>query len=100
VGSELVSEWTEQKERSNPFDAVMDVLRLGQRAESVLPNKLIRQIMVDREIGITIYAFNKIKEIKLGYENYADKYDLPVYMKHNVLPFWYSNQRKEFPKEK
>ena len=64
------------KERSNPFDAVMNVLRLGQRAESVLPNKLIRQIMVDREIGITIYAFNKIKEIKLGYENYADKYDL------------------------
>jgi len=64
------------KERSNPFDAVMDVLRLGQRAESVLPNKLIRRIMVDREIGVTIYAFNKIKEIKLGYENYADKYDL------------------------
>jgi cell division protein FtsQ len=64
------------KERSNPFDAVMDVLRLGQRAESVLPNKLISKIMVDREIGITIYAFSKIKEIKLGYENYADKYDL------------------------
>ena len=60
----------------NPFEAVMDVLRLGQRAESVLPNKLIRQIMVDREIGITVYAFNKIKEIKLGHENYADKYDL------------------------
>jgi len=64
------------KERSNPFNAVMDVLRLGQRAESVLPNKLISKIMVDREIGITIYAFSKIKEIKLGYENYADKYDL------------------------
>jgi len=64
------------KERSNPFDAVMDVLRLGQRAESVLPNKLISKILVDREIGITIYAFSKIKEIKLGYENYADKYDL------------------------
>ncbi len=64
------------KERGNPFDAVMDVLRLGQRAESVLPNKLIRKIMVDREIGITIYAFNKIKEIKLGYKDYADKYDL------------------------
>jgi cell division protein FtsQ len=64
------------KKRNNPFDAVMDVLRLGQRAESVLPNKLIRQIMVDREIGITIYAFKKIKEIKLGYENYADKYVL------------------------
>jgi len=64
------------KERSNPYGAVLDVLRLGQRAESVLPNKLIRHILVDREIGITVYAFNKIKEIKLGYENYADKYDL------------------------
>lgn len=64
------------KERSNSFDAVMDVLRLGQGTESVLPNKLISKIMVDREIGITIYAFNKIKKIKLGYENYADKYDL------------------------
>lgn len=64
-----------QKNR-NPFGAVMDVLRLGQRAESVLPNKLIRQILVDREIGITVYAFSKIKEIKLGYENYSDKYDL------------------------
>jgi cell division protein FtsQ len=64
------------KERSNSFDAVMDVLRLGQGVESVLPNKLIKKIMVDREIGITVYAFNKIKEIKLGYENYADKYDL------------------------
>ena len=64
------------EDRSNPFDAVMDVLRLGQRAESVLPNKLISKILVDREIGITIYAFSKIKKIKLGYENYADKYDL------------------------
>ncbi len=64
------------KERSNPYGAVLDVLRLGQRAESVLPNKLIRQILVDREIGITVYAFNKIKEIKLGYKNYAAKYDL------------------------
>ena len=54
----------------------MDVLSLGQRAESVLTNKLIRQIMVDREIRITVYAFNKIKEIKLGYENYSAKYDL------------------------
>lgn len=64
------------KGHNNPYNAVLDVLRLGQRAESVLPNKLIRQILVDREIGITVYAFNKIKEIKLGYENYGDKYEL------------------------
>ena len=76
VGSSKNNMALNMKERSNPFDAVLDVLRLGQRAESVIPNKLIRKIMVDREIGITIYAFNKIKEIKLGYENYTDKYDL------------------------
>ena len=64
------------RKHRNPFGAVLDVLRLGQGVESVLPNKLIRQIMVDREIGITVYAFNKIKKIKLGYENYPDKYDL------------------------
>lgn len=64
------------QERSNPFDSVMDVLRLGQRTESVLPNKLISKILVDREIGVTIYGFSKIKEIKLGYENYTDKYEL------------------------
>lgn len=60
--------------RSTPFSAVMNVLELGQKPDSVLPNTLIKKIMVDREIGLTIYAFDRIKAIKLGYDNYQNKY--------------------------
>ncbi len=60
--------------RSAPFSAVMDVLELGQKPDSVLPNKLIKRIQVDREIGLTIYAFDRIKAIKIGYDDYQDKY--------------------------
>ena len=42
--------------RSLPFDAVMDILHLGQKPNSVIPNSLIKKIKVDREIGLTIYA--------------------------------------------
>ena len=29
---------------------------------------------MDREIGITVYAFDRIKEIKIGYDDYKGKY--------------------------
>ncbi|MBW2568804.1 MAG: FtsQ-type POTRA domain-containing protein [Deltaproteobacteria bacterium] len=57
------------------FNAVMDVLRLGQKSESIIPNKLIKKIQVDREIGITLYAFDRGKSIKLGYNNFSKKYN-------------------------
>ena len=60
--------------RSIPFDAVMKILGLGQKPESVLPYSLIKKIHVDREMGLTIYAFDHIREIKIGYNNYPDKY--------------------------
>ena len=60
--------------RSIPFDAVMKILGLGQKPESVLPYSLIKKIHVDREMGLTIYAFDHIREIKVGYNNYPDKY--------------------------
>lgn len=63
------------KFRNIPFNAVMDVLRLGQKEASIIPNRLLKVIKVDREIGITLYAFNGIKVIKLGYNNYPDKYE-------------------------
>jgi cell division septal protein FtsQ len=65
--------------RSIPFKAVMNVLRLGQQAESVLPNRLIKRIYVDKEIGLTLYTpdqeSGRLKIIKLGYNNYPGKYD-------------------------
>jgi cell division protein FtsQ len=66
---------TRDKPRSIPFNAVMSVLELGQKCKSVLPCKLIKKIRVDREMGLTIYAFDRIKEIKIGYNDYPTKYD-------------------------
>lgn len=60
---------------SNCFDAVMKVLKLGENPESVLSNRLIKRIHVDREMGVTLYAFNSTKAIKLGFEDYPGKYN-------------------------
>ena len=73
--------------RSIPFDAVMNILGLGQKPESILPYSLIKKIHVDREMGLTIYAFDHIREIKIGYNNYPDKYamlkDVLYYLEKN-----------------
>jgi len=73
--------------RSIPFDAVMNILGLGQKPESVLPYNSIKKIYVDREMGLTIYAFDHIREIKIGYNNYPDKYamlkDVLFYLEKN-----------------
>ena len=60
--------------RSTSFNAVMEVLRLGQKPDSILPNGRIRRIRVDTQIGLTLYAFDRARVIKLGYHDYPDKY--------------------------
>lgn len=62
------------KTRSAPYNAVMNILELGQKPESVIPIKLINRIHVDRELGLTVYAFDHIKAIKIGYDDYKDKF--------------------------
>ncbi len=61
---------------NDPFEAVMQVLRLGKQTRSILSNRNIRQIQVDREIGITLLAFKQIKTIVLGYDNYPHKFNM------------------------
>jgi len=61
---------------SAPFRAVMQVLKLGRQQGSILPNHLIRQISVDRQIGLTIFAFDGLKAISLGYSDYIGKYQM------------------------
>jgi cell division protein FtsQ len=75
----------------SPFGAVMQVLTLGKEARSILPNHTIRHIRVDRQIGITLEAFNQIKTIELGYHNYALKYT----MLKNIMA--YHNRGRGFP---
>jgi len=62
-----------------PFSAVMNVLQLGQKAKSILPNRLIKTIKVDHDTGLTLHTVDNtsfmINEIKLGYKNYRNKYD-------------------------
>jgi cell division protein FtsQ len=70
-----------------PFEAVMRVLQLGGKKGSVLPNRVVKQIQVDRLIGLTLHAFDRGKTIKLGYNNYAGKYRMLSnffsYLKHH-----------------
>ena len=77
--------------QNDPFEAVMQVLRLGGQTRSILSNRNIRQIKVDREIGITLVAFKQMKTIVLGYYNYP--------LKFNMLKDILSNgkHRRSFP---
>lgn len=61
--------------RSPTFEAVMSVLSLGRDQDSILPNKRIKKIHVDREMGLTLHAFGQGKLIKLGFDDYPGKYE-------------------------
>lgn len=56
------------------FGAVMKVLAMGQEPNSVLPINEIQIIRVDREVGITLTAFNRRKQIDIGFEDYPAKF--------------------------
>jgi len=81
--------------RKTPLGAVMDVLRLGQKPDSAIPNRFIESIHVDREIGLTLhasyYAPERIRAIKLGYNDYPSKY----VMLKNIL--FHLQKRDHFP---
>ncbi len=65
---------TIQETGSIRFISVMEVLRLGNEPDSVVPNQMIRRIDVDRQIGLLLHTSDQKKIIKLGFENYSEKY--------------------------
>jgi len=77
--------------RSTSFNAVMEVLRLGRESDCILPNRRIRKIRVDKQTGLTLYAFDQARVIKLGYYDYPDKYE----RLESVL--FYLKQKRCFP---
>ncbi len=77
--------------RSTSFNAVIEVLRFGLDSDSILPNARIRRIRVDKQTGLTLYAFDRSKVIKLGYHDYPDKYE----RLESVL--FYLKKKKCFP---
>ncbi len=56
------------------FRSVMEVLKLGKMKDAVLPDKMIDEIDVDKDIGLTLKTRSPVKMIKLGYGNYREKY--------------------------
>jgi len=76
--------------RSETFKAVMAMLHLGKTGGSILPNKKIKRIDVDRELGLTLYTGDRVKTIKVGYDNYRKK----LQKLGNVL--LYIERRKRF----
>lgn len=60
------------------YDAVLEVLKLGKKAGNPVPIETLVRIHVDKEIGLTLYtdkgALAGLQEIKLGYNDYANKY--------------------------
>jgi len=61
--------------KSTAYAAVMEALELKQRAQKDIPGLVIRQITVDREIGLKLYTSGRIQSILLGYSHYPTKYD-------------------------
>ncbi len=60
---------------SNQFAAVRKVLELGRTEEALIPSEKIRQIHIDRELGLTLEVFEPAISIQIGYGNYSQKYD-------------------------
>jgi cell division protein FtsQ len=73
---------------SKPLNAVMEVLHLGQQASHLNLSRMVTQIDVDRDIGLTLYGFNDIKAVKLGYNNFKAKYqrlqEIMIHFKNNI----------------
>ena len=75
-GQPKPSEKSAAQASSASFQAVMQVLQMGLQQGSILPNRLVRQIKVDRQIGLTLFAFDGVKAINLGYSDYPGKYHM------------------------
>ncbi len=61
--------------RSVPLKAVMEVLMLKEKIDRNIPQLSVKQIIVDREIGLTLQTSGGVESILLGYGNYMAKYD-------------------------
>lgn len=69
----------------------MQVLLMSKKVRGVLSNHQIKQILVDREIGLTLKVFKQMKTVVLGYHNYPLKFRMFT----NILT--YGRQRRNFP---
>lgn len=69
----------------------MQVLLMGKQVRGILSNRQIKQILVDREIGITLKVFKQMQTVVLGYHNYPLKFRMFT----DILT--YGKQQRSFP---
>jgi len=80
VGLEFTDIQVPGQPSSAAFEAVMEVLRLGQEVSCIVPNSAIRKIYVDHHMGLTLQMTQSIRILKLGFDNYKVKYERLVHL--------------------
>ncbi len=69
------SDWkTLETPGSRVFVSVLEILHMSRLSETILPNTKIKNIHVDREIGLTLEIDGPVRTIQLGYGGYRKKY--------------------------
>ncbi len=66
---------TDENNQPRVFSSLMEVLCLGRSSIGVLPNAMIKKILVDREIGLTLKIDGPVKTVCLGFDKYPVKYE-------------------------
>jgi DhnA family fructose-bisphosphate aldolase class Ia len=69
------ADWKSSGAPTRVFSSVMEILNMGEQETSVIPNKMIKTIQVDREMGLSLQIDAPVAHIKLGYGDYRTKYD-------------------------
>jgi len=58
---------------SDAFAVLMQVLGAARSEEGALSLSRLRQINVDPELGVTLYADGEVKRVRMGFEKYDEK---------------------------
>jgi cell division protein FtsQ len=65
----------EGESRSETLAAVMDVLKLNSKTGNMMFDLFsVEEIKVDRDIGLTLHSKGPIKAVRIGFDDYAAKY--------------------------
>ena len=69
------TDWkTSETPETRVFTSVLEILKIGSGTDEVLPNRLIKNIRIDREIGLTLETETPLRSIQVGYGDYQKKY--------------------------
>ncbi len=70
---------------SRLFVAALDVIETGRRLSHLIPGLSIRRVSVDRDLGITLRAFDRVGPVRFGFDEDRDHYFKKFKRLHDVL---------------